>query len=260
MADLSKDLKDYLSRTSSSISLGSSSSNLDGKISGSSSTSTFSDGFKSLFSRSGTTDLNSDVTNSSEGNNWFTKAQSDPLLPSLSKKQRILGFVMCLLLGSFCFSLSALYVPMLVLRARKFAMLFTLGSLFFMFSFSLLWGPVNHLRHLFSAGRLAFTSAYLFTLLGTLYFSLWFKSTVLTIIFAISQVITLIWFIVSYIPGGQTGMKFFTKLFYATASKTAQKTLPIWKKLTFWTLVIIISFLFPAYFGSYIFPCIPYWW
>lgn len=225
MADLSKDLKDYLSRTSSSISLNSSSSNLDGKLSGSGSTSTFSDGFKSLFSRSGTTELNADVANSSEG--WFTKAQSDPLLPSLSKKQRILGFVMFLLLGSFCFSLSALYVPMLVLRARKFAMLFTLGSVFFMASFSLLWGPVNHLRHLFSAARLPFTSAYLFTLFGTLYFSLWFKSTTLTIIFAISQVITLIWFIVSYIPGGQTGMKFFTKLFYATASKTAQKTLPI---------------------------------
>jgi len=31
----------------------------------------------------------------------------------------------------------------------------------------------------------------------------------------------------SYIPGGQTGMKFFKKVFYSAASKTTEKILPI---------------------------------
>ena len=31
----------------------------------------------------------------------------------------------------------------------------------------------------------------------------------------------------SYIPGGQTGLKFFSKVFYSVASKTTQKILPV---------------------------------
>jgi len=34
-------------------------------------------------------------------------------------------------------------------------------------------------------------------------------------------------YVLSYVPGGQTGLKFFTKIFYAAASKTVQKTLPV---------------------------------
>ena len=39
-------------------------------------------------------------------------------------------------------------------------------------SFSLLWGPVNHMKHLLSADRLPFTVAYFGTMAGTLYFAL----------------------------------------------------------------------------------------
>jgi len=39
-------------------------------------------------------------------------------------------------------------------------------------SFSLLWGPCNHLKHLLSAGRLPFTVTYFGTMGATLYFAL----------------------------------------------------------------------------------------
>ena len=39
-------------------------------------------------------------------------------------------------------------------------------------SFSLLWGPVNHLKHLLSAERLPFTVSYFGTMGATLYFAL----------------------------------------------------------------------------------------
>ncbi|KAI0241622.1 Protein transport protein SFT2 [Lamellibrachia satsuma] len=159
-------------------------------------------------------------------NGWFNQAQKDPCLPSLSKKQRILGFVLCLLMGTFCFSLASLYLPFLVLKARKFVMLYSLGSLFIIFSFSLLWGPSNHLKHLFSGQRIMFTTAYFGTMFATLYFALWVKSTILTLVFAVCQILALIWYIVSYIPGGQTGLRFFSRIFYATASKTAHN-LPV---------------------------------
>ena len=45
------------------------------------------------------------------------------------------------------------------------------------FSFSLLWGPTNHIKHLFSMERLPFTATYFGTMLATLYFSIWVSLT-----------------------------------------------------------------------------------
>ncbi|XP_061197169.1 uncharacterized protein LOC133205382 [Saccostrea echinata] len=211
MTDLNTNLQNYLSKGNENSSSGFGKFNL-GKL--------------NLFQKK-SQPLDEDLEPNDVANSWFTKAKADPCLPSLSKKQRILGFVMFLLLGTFCFSLASLYIPLLLLKARKFAMLYTLGSLFAISSFSFLWGPVHHIKHLFSVSRLPFTAAYLGTMLATIYFSVWVKSTVLTVICAVLQVITLIWYVVSYIPGGQTGLKFFSKIFYAAASKTVQKTLPV---------------------------------
>lgn len=164
-------------------------------------------------------------SDSSDG--WFTKAKSDPCLPSLTKKQRIIGFMACISLGLFCFFMCSLYLPVLVFKARKFALLYTMGSLFFLLSFSALWGPVNHLKHLFSGDRLLFTLAYFLTIGATLYFSMWRRSLVMTLIFASVQILAMVWYIISYIPGGQTGLKFFSKIFYSFTTRTASAVLPV---------------------------------
>ncbi|XP_032219324.2 protein transport protein sft2 isoform X2 [Nematostella vectensis] len=103
---------------------------------------------------------------------WLSKGEEDPYLPSLSRKQRILGFFMCLLMGVFCFVMAGFIAPFIVLKARKFVMLYTMGSLFTIGSFSLLWGPVNHVKHLCSLGRLPFTAAYFGSMIATLYMAL----------------------------------------------------------------------------------------
>ncbi|XP_054164615.1 uncharacterized protein LOC128962276 [Oppia nitens] len=144
-------------------------------------------------------------------------------LPSLSRTQRIIGFIVFVLMGLFCFTLSSLYIPVLVFKARKFALLFTLGSLFIVLSFSVLWGPISHMKHLFSKERLPFTLTYFGSLITTLYFALKVQSTLFTAIFALIQVIALIWYVMSYLPGGQTGLMFFTKI----ATKAAAKSLPV---------------------------------
>ncbi|XP_060083918.1 uncharacterized protein LOC132563182 [Ylistrum balloti] len=215
MAGLNKDLQDYLSRSSVS---GSSETDDRGTSGG------FSFGKLNVFKKSSE---EAPLSNDDVANSWFSQAQRDPLLPSLTKKQRILGFVICLLMGTFCFSLASLYIPLLLLKARKFAVLYSLGSVFIISSFSLLWGPMNHIKHLCSVERMPFTVAYFGTMVATLYFSLWVRSTIFTVICAVAQILALVWYIVSYIPGGQTGMKFFSKIFYAAASKTVQKTLPV---------------------------------
>uniref|UniRef100_H2YN39 Vesicle transport protein n=1 Tax=Ciona savignyi TaxID=51511 RepID=H2YN39_CIOSA len=157
--------------------------------------------------------------------NWFSEAKKDPMCPALSKKQRLIGFAGCLVGGIFCFSLSSMYIPVLLLRARKFALLYSLGSLFLINSFSFLWGPWNHMKHLMTKERLPFTIAYFGSLFGTLYFSMGMKSSTLTIVAAVVQVIALLWVGGGggYIPGGQTGLMFISRLFTSAVSKTVSK-------------------------------------
>ncbi|PSN58167.1 hypothetical protein C0J52_00991 [Blattella germanica] len=207
MADLKKDLDDYLSRndnkSQSKITMPALLSKPDvGKWFGKS------------------------VSNDETSPSWLSEAQKD-CCPSLSRIQRIIGFCICIMMGILCFVLAAMYTPVLLLKARKFALLYTMGSLFTILSFSFLWGPMNHLKHLFSRERLPFTAAYFGTLLATLYFALSVQSTPLTVLFAVGQIMALLWFLISYIPGGQTGLSFFTRLFSSAVTNTVSKTLPV---------------------------------
>ena len=78
-------------------------------------------------------------------------------------------------MGVVCMSMATLYIPVIVIKARKFALLFSFGSVFFLSSFSMLWGPTNHLKHLISAERLPFSLTYLTSLVGTIYYSVWVR-------------------------------------------------------------------------------------
>lgn len=152
-------------------------------------------------------------------NSWFTQAEEDPYCPSLSKKQRIMGFMGCMGMGILCFSMAAAYLPVLIVAARKFALLYTLGSIFFISSFSLLYGPKKHFKHLISTERLPFTASYVLSMSFTLYAALGIRSYLLTIVAAGIQCVALSYFTLSYIPGGQTALKFMAKMFYALFSR-----------------------------------------
>ncbi|GBN55991.1 Protein transport protein SFT2 [Araneus ventricosus] len=206
--DISKSLKEYLKRNENGSS--EEKSNLLRSWS-----------FDSWFSKS-TTSLNNE-----EESAWFSRAEKDSYCASLSKKQRIVGFMGCVLMGFFCFTLAGLYVPVLLLKARKFCLLYSMGSLFIIGSFSFLWGPCSHIKHLCSYERLPFTSIYFGTMFLTLYSALWMKNTIITAIFAIAQVVALLWYVISYIPGGQTGLKFFTRICTSTVTRTSSRMLPV---------------------------------
>ncbi|KAF5270646.1 hypothetical protein FQA39_LY01384 [Lamprigera yunnana] len=157
-----------------------------------------------------------------EDETWFQETKKQ-CCPTLSRFQRITGFCICICMGILCFSLSLMYIPVLILKARKFALLFTLGSLFFVLSFMFLWGPAAYLKHSFSRERLWLTITYGLTLSATLYFALHLQSTPLTILGAVGQIIALLWSVVTSVPGGSTGVGFFTKIF----SRSVGSTLPI---------------------------------
>jgi hypothetical protein len=66
--------------------------------------------------------------------------------------------------------------------------------------------------HLLGKERLPFTLIYLSSLGLTLYFAMGLQSAILTPIAACAQVVALVWFVVSYIPGGQTGLRLVVEL------------------------------------------------
>jgi len=148
-------------------------------------------------------------------------------VPTLSYKYRLIGFMTFLGLGLFCFSWSTLYLPVIILKARKFALLFSLGSAFVMGAFALLWGPWDHFQHLVSRDRLPFTATYLTSLALTLYFAMGLQSTPLTTVAAGAQIMALVWYVVSYLPGGQTGLKFMSRMCGRMCSSSARSSLPI---------------------------------
>ncbi|KAJ6524480.1 hypothetical protein B0H19DRAFT_971901, partial [Mycena capillaripes] len=77
----------------------------------------------------------------------------------------LLGFGGCLVGTAVCF-----FVAFFVLPGRH--LFISLGSMLVMFGFSFLIGPINHLKHLITAGRLPFTITYFSGLGLTLYFAL----------------------------------------------------------------------------------------
>jgi len=127
---------------------------------------------------------------------------------ALSRWERFLGFIGCLVGAAVCFAVAFLTLPLLAIRPAKFALAFSLGSLLVMFGFSVLIGPIDHLRHLISKERLPFSVAYLSSLGLTLYFALGPHSYFGCLIGAVIQVIALLSYVLAYFPGGTQTLRF----------------------------------------------------
>ncbi|XP_007494047.1 vesicle transport protein SFT2C [Monodelphis domestica] len=126
-----------------------------------------------------------------------------PCLPSLSRWQRLTASGVCLVLAVLCFGLAALYAPLLLLRARKFALLWSLGSVFALAAAALLRGGPACLRLLRCEERPSRgTLFYLAALGGTLYAALGLRSTAFTALGAVAQLAALLAALFGLLPWG----------------------------------------------------------
>ncbi|CAC9893479.1 unnamed protein product [Aureobasidium pullulans] len=126
----------------------------------------------------------------------------------LSRWDRLLVFgalnLAAIALFVVCFTL----MPVLTLRPRKFAILWSMASALFLTSWAVMMGPYTYIKHLLSTERLPFTGTYFGSIALTLYFALGLRSTLLTLISSIIQLVCLVWYLVSYFPMGSTGLRF----------------------------------------------------
>ncbi|XP_035491144.1 vesicle transport protein SFT2C [Scophthalmus maximus] len=165
----------------------------------------------------------SSSTNS--GFSWPWSAEPDPCLPGMSRRQRLVAFGVSASFSALCFGLSALYAPLLLLYARKFALLWSLGSLFAIAAAAVLRGPSRLVSGLPTSPGAA---VYLCALGGTLYAALSLHSTVLTALGAALQVAVIVGYVVSLLPGGSAGIRFMGGMAASALRRTVTgKTMPI---------------------------------
>ncbi|XP_047628572.1 vesicle transport protein SFT2C [Phacochoerus africanus] len=124
-------------------------------------------------------------------------------LPSLTRTQRLVASGVCLLMAALCFGLAALYAPVLLLRARKFALLWSLGSVLALAGGMILRGGAACER-LLRGEEVPSRPALLYVAaLGTtLYAALGLRSTLLTALGACAQVAALLAGLCGLLPRG----------------------------------------------------------
>lgn len=139
-------------------------------------------------------------TRREEEESWFALSRWDRLL--------VFGGLNLAALAMFATCFALMFTPIFIVKPRKFAILWTMGSVLFLVSWAVMMGPVQYLQHLVSGPRLPFTAAYFGTIALTLYFALGLHSTIGTFISSIAQLVCLVWYLVSYFPMGSTGLRF----------------------------------------------------
>jgi hypothetical protein len=132
----------------------------------------------------------------------------DSGLVGFSRTQRIVGFVVVSLTGVLFLIIAFSFLPVLALKPQKFVVLYTVGSLFILFSFIFVQGVKPFFTHLFSTQRLPFTVGYFVSICTTIYCSLVIHSYILAILSCIIQMIVISWYYFSYFPYGTQTMKF----------------------------------------------------
>ena len=143
------------------------------------------------------------------------ESQLPQKIMGMNYQQRFQIFCISLLLSALFFALGFFVgIPLLTVRPQKFALSFTCGSITFMSSFAILKGPQAHLASMMTRERIGFTSMYLGSMLLTLYLTFTAggaKGYVLVLASSALQLLALIWYLITFLPGGAMGMKVLTQ-------------------------------------------------
>ncbi|ERM99772.1 hypothetical protein AMTRI_Chr11g102120 [Amborella trichopoda] len=115
---------------------------------------------------------------------------------TLSTKQRMTGFAICLVAGLTCTLMSIL----VFFNPIKFAVAFTLGNMLSLGSTAFLIGPKRQVRMMLDPVRIYATGIYIGSIIVALLCALYVHSKLLTLLAIIIEFCALFWYSLSYIP------------------------------------------------------------
>eukprot|EP00741_Cyanophora_paradoxa_P000326 tig00000403_g317.t1 len=140
---------------------------------------------------------------------------SENCCPTLSRTERLTGFVACFLAGALMTFLSLFALSSIVLgRPERFAIPYTLGNILSLGSTAFLIGPVKQIKNMVSPNRAGATAIYVGAMVLTLWAAFAHAPAIIVFVLIIVQIGALVWYCASYIPfarqllGGITGRIF----------------------------------------------------
>ncbi|XP_031253772.1 vesicle transport protein SFT2B isoform X1 [Pistacia vera] len=145
-------------------------------------------------------DEESEAAATGENNSSFAFMDDFNRQCTLSTKQRLYGFAICLSAGLFCTLLSML----VFFNPIKFGITFTFGNLLSLGSTAFLIGPKRQVTMMLDPVRIYATALYLASIIIALFCALYVHNKLLTLIAIILEFGALIWYSLSYIPFART--------------------------------------------------------
>ncbi|KXZ53220.1 hypothetical protein GPECTOR_7g1113 [Gonium pectorale] len=124
---------------------------------------------------------------------------------TLSWKNRLIGFGCCFGFGML---LTIISIPMLwTMQITKFAVIYSVGSVVSVMSTLFLMGPVKQCQRMLEEKRILATIVYIAAIAGTLAVAFTTGNAGLCLIMLIIQLLALIWYCLTWVPGGQAAIK-----------------------------------------------------
>ena len=115
-------------------------------------------------------------------------------------------FFIVFAVGLLFIILSFFHLPLIIFFPGKFSSLFSIGSLIILLSFIFIYGTCQFLGMLFKKERCVYTIIYLFSVIGGFIFSYLYNYYIVVLICTSVQLISIIIFILTFIPGGYSGI------------------------------------------------------
>jgi len=130
---------------------------------------------------------------------------NDSLCPSMTLKQRVMGFVLMVGIGIILSILSG--VILIFGDIKNFAILYSVGNVVAIAATCFLIGPVKQLKNMVDPERVVSTIIFFLALGATIAIALTIKNGLLVLIFVVIQWAAFVWYSISYIPFAQSCIK-----------------------------------------------------
>ena len=137
-----------------------------------------------------------------------TKKSLGEMCPSLSLKEKLIGFSICVAIGILLDIIAWLSFPKLLKgKPATFAICFSLAILVTLAGSAFLVGLCKQITTMFKKKRWITTCIVLISLVMTIVSALVLKSVGLTIIFMIIEMLSYTWYVLSFLPFAQALVK-----------------------------------------------------
>ena len=146
------------------------------------------------------------------------------LISKIQVETSYLKFGIIFITGMVIIIMSLFFLPLLFISPKKFALLFALGTFVSLSSFIFYYGTIKFIEILFNKDRIWFTIVYLTGFFGCLFFPTFFgKNYFIILVFSGLEMISTLFFILTFLPGGYTSIRFFSNLFISQFKKLFNK-------------------------------------